>query len=242
MKHWVTRLLVMLPVLLLLMVASGIPDTAPGMQHWTTLFGAGIPVWEGVLASTIVAVIVASVSTLLGAGVARFLQSAPRPVRSVLLALAWLPWAVSPVMAGIVFMVVYLRLGLEGTVGAVVLAHVVFSGAYAIVLMHGFWQRDIARYEETGRTLGASGFTLVRFVMWPVLRRPVALVFAQTFLISWFQYGVTLLVGSGRVQTLPVLVFGFVGESNAYLAAIASLLLVLPPMALLWAIGKEWTT
>ncbi len=58
--------------------------------------------------------------------------------------------------------------------------------------------------------------------------------FFQTFLISWFQYGLTLLIGAGKVQTLPIKVYDYVNEANIFYAAMASCLLILPPAALLW--------
>ena len=56
--------------------------------------------------------------------------------------------------------------------------------------------------------------------------------FFQTFLISWFQYGLTLLVGSGKVETLPLKVYDYVSEANLGYAAVAGCLLVLPPVLL----------
>ena len=57
----------------------------------------------------------------------------------------------------------------------------------------------------------------------------------QTFLLSWFDFGLTNLLSVGKVRTLTVQVFTYVGEANAQLAAVASLLLLLPPALLLWA-------
>ena len=239
MRRVLSAVMALFPFALLAGLTVTWTDGWPSLAHWTVLGTSGIPVLEGLGTSAGIALVVAAISTVLGTGTARAMHGSRW--RSVLLPLAWLPWAVSPVIAGILFMVVYLRAGIDGTVLSVMLAHLVFSGAYAVVLMDGFWRRDVSRLEEIGRTLGASGHGLFMRVLWPALRRPVMLVFAQTFLISWFQYGVTLLVGAGRVQTLPVLVFGFVGEANVYLAAMASLLLVIPPMFLLWITRNEWT-
>jgi len=50
------------------------------------------------------------------------------------------------------------------------------------------------------------------------------LCFFQTFLLSWFQYGLTMLVGGGQVKTLPLKVYDFVWEANVFYAALASCL------------------
>jgi putative spermidine/putrescine transport system permease protein len=53
------------------------------------------------------------------------------------------------------------------------------------------------------------------------------------FIISWEQYLLTLLIGSGQVITLPVLLFSFaVGGNNATTAALC-LLFVAPSILIL---------
>ncbi|MDX1591815.1 MAG: hypothetical protein R3283_07625, partial [Balneolaceae bacterium] len=51
--------------------------------------------------------------------------------------------------------------------------------------------------------------------------------------ISWFEYGLTQFIGVGKVQTLTVMVYRYVSEANPYLAALAGVLLILPPITLL---------
>jgi putative spermidine/putrescine transport system permease protein len=59
------------------------------------------------------------------------------------------------------------------------------------------------------------------------------LCFFQTFLFSWFEFGLTNMIGVGKVQTLTVRVYGFLQEANPFLAAVSSLLLMIPPFVLL---------
>jgi putative spermidine/putrescine transport system permease protein len=58
--------------------------------------------------------------------------------------------------------------------------------------------------------------------------------FFQSFLISWFEFGLTNYIGGGQVQTLTLRVYQYIGEANIHLAALSSLLLVIPPLILLW--------
>ena len=53
------------------------------------------------------------------------------------------------------------------------------------------------------------------------------------FIISWGQYVLTLLIGSGRVVTLPVLLFSFAGSGNNAVTAALSLLFVAPSILIL---------
>ena len=48
------------------------------------------------------------------------------------------------------------------------------------------------------------------------------------FLLSWSQYLSTLIIGGGRVTTLPLLLFALVGSGDRPVAAAVSLVVVLP--------------
>ncbi|MEQ9105498.1 MAG: hypothetical protein RIE53_12480 [Rhodothermales bacterium] len=198
---------------------------------WGRLFSTGVPFASGLWTTATLAFGSAVAATSLGTGTARWVQG--HKWRSFWLASAWLPFALSPVIVGILLLAVHLKTGLAGSWSGVFLSHLVFAYAFAFILMEGFWRRDMHALEQLARTLGARGWPLWRQAMLPALARPVALVLVQTFLISWFQYGLTLLVGSGRIQTLPLLVFGFVREADVYLAAAAGLLLVIVPLVML---------
>jgi len=151
-----------------------------------------------------------------------------------LLLLAYLPFAASPVILGVCLLYVYIRLGLVATLAGVVLSHTVFALGFAVVFWTPFWNAEKRAFEDLVRTLGGTTLDAFRRVLLPLSRGPFLVCFFQAFLISWFQYGLTLLVGSGKVETLPLRVYAYVYEANLGYAAVASVLLVLPPAALLW--------
>src|SRR5262249_62243642 len=84
------------------------------------------------------------------------------------------------------------------------------------------------------RPRGGGTAPLSRRALLPLSRGALLLCFFQTFLISWFQYGLTILIGGGAVETLPMKVYDYVNEGNPAYAALAGCLLVVPPVALLW--------
>ena len=54
-----------------------------------------------------------------------------------------------------------------------------------------------------------------------------------TFLISWSQYVTTVLIGSGILITLPMVLFPFLGQGNAAVAASITLIFVAPAVMVL---------
>ena len=60
-----------------------------------------------------------------------------------------------------------------------------------------------------------------------------------SFLMSWSQYLLTLLIGGGPILTLPIVLVGFEKSGDGAVAAAMSLLLMLPP-TLLFVIGNSF--
>ena len=154
--------------------------------------------------------------------------------KKALLFLAYIPYVMSPVILGTCLMYLYIKGNLTGNVAGVVLSQIMFAYGYSIVFFSAFWNTRIRALEELVYTLGGTVFQAYRRVLLPISRNALVISFFQTFLISWFQYGLTILIGSGKVQTLPVKVYEYIGEANMFYAAMASCLLILPPAFLLW--------
>lgn len=205
---------------------------AARVEHLSAIFRGERPLLESVVTSVALATTVGFVSTGLGLFVARAV--AGHPNRRTLTLVAHLPLAISPVVLGVCLLYFEIRLGLAASLSGVILAHLVFGLAFAVVFWLPFWNAEKRAYEDLVRTLGGGARDFYARVLFPLTRGPFVICFFQTFLISWFQYGLTALVGSGKVRTLPLEVYEFVAEANVGHAAVASCLLVLPPILLGW--------
>lgn len=159
------------------------------------------------------------------------------------LRIAYLPFVASPVILATCLLFLWIKLRLAGTLFGVVLAQWMFAFSFAIIFFVPFWSPTIRATEELVYTLGGTARQALQKVLLPMSVSSLRICFFQTFLMSWVQYGVTLMVGGGKVQTLPVLVYFYVNEANITFAAMASLLLTLPPLLLL-AFNKQylWNT
>jgi putative spermidine/putrescine transport system permease protein len=196
-----------------------------------SLLAADSDLLAGLGRSLLLAGTVATVATVGGFGLARAITQASRPGRWE--ALSYLPYALPPVLLAVLIQPFIIRLHLSGSVGGVLVGLLLLALPFATLLLRSFWTRQATEYEQLARTLGCTPRQALRRVLlplaWPLLRTA----FFQTFLLSWFDFGLTNLLSVGKVRTLTVQVFTYVGEANAPLAAVASLLLLLPPAALL---------
>lgn len=154
--------------------------------------------------------------------------------RSALLLSAYFPFVLSPVVLAAATYIFFVRLGWNGTVAGVAFAHFLIAYPYAVILFSGYWNERLLTMDALAATLGAGSFQRYRRVLFPLSRGVLALALFQTFLISWFEYGLSSYIGLGRVPVLTVEVYRYISEANPHVAAVASLLLVFPPLLMLW--------
>jgi putative spermidine/putrescine transport system permease protein len=202
-------------------------------ESWTGV--AGGAAGASVLRSAAIAGLTGVLGCALALPIGRALAALTGWRRHLGAALAFLPVAAPPIALGTGLQFAFLRLGLGGTVGGVVLAHLVPALGYLALYFLGVFTVFDARVEEEARSLGATPRQVLLRVTLPMLRRPIAEAFALGFLVSWSQVALTLLIGGGRVRTLPVELFTYLRSGQERYAATGALLLTLPPLLALTA-------
>lgn len=199
---------------------------------WSTLVSANSSLLQGFVLSLTISISVAILSTALGFVISRSIAFHPHSTR--LLFAAYLPYIFSPVIYAACIYYFFVRFQLAGTSAGVVLAQFMIAFPFSVILFSGYWGQRLKAMEQLAATLGSKPLQTFFRVLIPVSRPMLLLCFFQTFLISWFEYGLTTIIGVGKVQTLTIDVYQYVNEANPYYAAVASCLLIIPPAILLW--------
>lgn len=202
------------------------------MENWRLLLASQSDLGQSLLRSLGISVGIATVATGLGFFTAKHI--AYHRLRERLLTVAYFPYVFAPVVLAATLQFYFIRLGLAGKVGGVMLAQLFIAYPFGVIFFTGFWNERMRAMEQLSATLGGNAWQTFRRVLLPAAKGALLVCFFQTFLISWFEYGLTTLIGVGKVQTLTVKVFQYIGEANIFYAALASVLLVLPPVGLLW--------
>ena len=96
---------------------------------------------------------------------------------------------------------------LDGSVAAILVAHVFYNIAVIIRLVGGMWAHIDPRTEEAARMLGASPWRTFREVTWPLLRPAIISAASIVFLFTVTSFGVVLLLGGPRDSTLEVEIY-----------------------------------
>lgn len=192
----------------------------------------------GLLTSVVIGVSVAGAATLIGLpagraiGVYRF--RGRRLVQFLLLS----PVIVPGLAVTLGIQVFFIRYGLAGTTLGVVLVQLLPTVPYAATVLGAAFANLDLDYERQARALGAGPVRTLLFVTIPLIRPALILTGLFCFLISWSEYILTLLVGTGQVQTLPLLLFAAIGSSDTTAAAALGVLVVLPPLVLVALSGR----
>ena len=212
------------------------PDLLP--QDWSgKAWTYALSPASGILSSFATTTLIASATTLLAAliglpagralGLHRFRGKG-------LVTLLLLAPAILPGLA-VVFGLhgLFLRLGLTGSIPGVILAHLIPVLPYMVLIMAAVFSRFDTAYEDQARSLGATPFQTFRAVTLPAILPGLMTGALFAFLVSWSQYLLTLAIGGGRVQTLPLLLFSFASAGRNDVTAAIALLYILPGLLIL---------
>jgi len=207
------------------------PDTIT-LDNWKIIFSAQGGMAYSFAISVAISLSVAFFSTLMGFITSKFIAYSSH--RKQLMLFSYFPFILSPVIyAGCIYFF-FIKMDLSGSIAGVVLAQLIIAYPYAIIIFSGFWSDKLKSMEDLVTTLGGNKMQAYLKVLLPAAQGMLLVCFFQTYLISWFEYGLTAIIGVGKVQTLTIKVFQYIQEANIYYAALAACLLILPPAILLY--------
>lgn len=205
-----------------------------GGRAWHYVFTtAGSQIVSGLGQSIVVAGATAAISVGIGYPAGRALGLHAFRGKDLISILLMLPVIVPPLCVSMGLHLWFIRLGLTETFSGVVLVHLTFCLPYAIYVMWGVFSNYNPDFEAQARSLGASSARVVWHVMLPMTLPGVAVAALFAFLLSWSQYLSTLIIGGGRITTLPILLFSLMGSGDRPVAAAVSLVFVVPALAAL---------
>ncbi len=211
------------------------PDILPqytGFANWETILSSEAGLLQSFISSVTISLSVAIVTTLSGFFISRsvFYNKYSR----VLTLFTYFPYILAPVVFAACLSFFFLKMGLFGNITGVIVAQFLVTFPYALIFFSSFWNKKVKSYEDLVATLGGNRFQAFTKVLLPLAKSLLLICFFQTFLISWFEYGLTSIIGVGKVQTLTIKVFLFIKESNYYYGALSCCLLIFPPVVLLY--------
>jgi putative spermidine/putrescine transport system permease protein len=207
----------------------GLWPQAWGLRAWAYITStAGMQVMTAIGHSVVVAAITAVVAVVIALPAGRALGLFDFKGKDLVSVLLTLPIIVPPLCVAMGLHLWFIRLGLAETYVGVIGVHLTFCLPYAIFVLWGVFSNYNPDFEDQARSLGASRFNVATQVMLPMILPGLSVAALFAFLLSWSQYLSTLIIGGGRVITLPVLLFALMGSGDRPVAAAVSLVFVAP--------------
>lgn len=130
--------------------------------------------------------------------------------------------------------VVFLSVGLIGTVTAVILVQLVFTLLLMIWIPTAAFRDVDRRLEEAARDVGASHLTVLTRITLPQVYPAIGAALLMTFVGTFYEVEAVLLVGIPEVRTLPVVMLSLItGQMIVQYGAVLSVILWVPSLILL---------
>ena len=206
-------------------------------RAWSRIFDPSSGVVDALVESLIIATLVAVIAAAIGLSGGRALGlyrfRGKRLVELYLLA----PVIVPSIAVAMGIQIIFIRAGIAGGIPGVVLVHLIPTIPYVVLVMGAVFANYDTSYEEQARVLGANPLRVFIHVTLPAVLPGLIVAAFFAFLISWSEYITTVLIGQGRVQTLPMLLFAFI-RSDPSIAAALSLFFIAPAILLMFLTSR----
>ena len=199
----------------------------------------------GLFASSIfISTVVAALSVTVGLMTSRALVFYHFPGRKLMAFFTVLPFMVPATVFAMGIQVTFIRLGLNNTVTGVVIAHLICSLPYAIRLLQDGTEAVGKRLEEQARVLGATPGRAFARVTLPMLSPVILSAASMSYIVSFSQYFLTLLIGGGNVRTFTIVMVPYLQGGDRNIACIYSTFFLGVTLFVFWVfemLAGRWT-
>lgn len=204
-----------------------------GLKAWRYLLSPASQVGEALFNSTFLALAVVMLAVLIGLPAARVLGLQQFRGKQMVNWLLTAPLFVPTLVVIMGIHILFIRYNLADTFLGVVLVHLIPALPYFVLVMSSVFANYSTELEETARTLGAGPLRTFWHITLPAIWPGLTVAMLFTFLVSWSQYITTVLIGGGRIVTLPMVLFPLISAANHANAAAVSLVFIFPAILVL---------
>jgi len=237
---WGVVVLVILPLIPMIMWAFSerwlfptiIPESL-SLRPWQSAFRAGSNVFPAIQTSLSIAAVVTFISICIGIPAGRALGLYSFRLKTLAQFFILAPSIIPGLAVTMGIHIVFIKLGLSNTVVGVMLVHLVKTIPYMTIALTGVFANYNPEFEEQARTLGANRIRTFFLITLPAIAPGIITGGLFAFIISWSEYIMTVLVGGGRIITMPLLLFSFVGSGDNGMTSALGMIFLIPAIVIL---------
>lgn len=211
------------------------------LQPWAFALSPQSGVLHSLWLTTGIALAATALSVLLGVPAGRALGQYKFRGKTLIELIILAPIIMPGIAVAMGLQSVFIGLHLNNTVTGVVLVHLIPTLPYMVLVMSGIFAACDPLVEDQARSLGASPGQVFRHITLPAILPGIIVGAMFTFLVSWSQYILTLVIGGGRVQTLPLLLFQFATSGRNDITGAIGMIYILPGVLILILTARHLT-
>lgn len=185
----------------------------PTINNFTEIFH-GSPIIKYMINSIIVASLNTGVSLVFGSmaaySLARFRFKGSDNITFWMLSIRMMP----PVVAVIPLYIIMRNLRLLDTPWCLVIAYLTINLPFVVWMMKGFFEEIPREIEESALVDGCSTFEVFRIIALPLAAPGLAATGIFTFIFSWNEFLIALILTGTKSVTLPVGMIGYMKETG----------------------------
>ena len=182
---------------------------------------------QGFRYSAIVAAVSSIGAGILGTLAAYGLNRYEIRFKSMILGLLTIPILIPGLVLGISMLSYFYFLGINRSLVTVILAHIVFSTPYVVLILNARFHNFDWSIEDAARDLGASPWQRIRLILFPLIRPSIIGAMLLVFATSFDEFVVTYFV-IGNQSTMPMIIWSMLKRGvSPTLNALSTILLLL---------------
>lgn len=212
------------------------PATLPqqvGFEYWRQALGlqqslalGAVSIVPAFLLSLFIAVIVVAICMLLAIPAGYALAKYKIPFGPLVLFLFLMPNAFPQQPIFVNLLMIFTRLGLDGTVPGVILVHILVGLVFGVWITSATFRSIPPHLEEAARSVGANRFVSFTRIALPLAAPGLLASAVFVFITSLDEFTGTFFIGLPFVNTLPMTLYSSSGYNMQFSSVIAIILLV----------------
>jgi putative spermidine/putrescine transport system permease protein len=138
-----------------------------------------------------------------------------------------LPITMPSIVFGVAFFLLYIRVGLYGSLSGLILAHSLLGLPFVVTVVTASLRTLGRDYEEAAMDLGADSVATFFRVVVPLIRPSLVVGAIFAFIVSFDQVDVSLFLVRPQTNTLPIEMFIYAGSyQDPTLSAVSALMIL----------------
>jgi putative spermidine/putrescine transport system permease protein len=195
--------------------------------------------YNAMFTTIVIALLTLLMNVILGTPAANILARKEFRGKKIIQGLIFMPLIIPSFVTSMGIYFTFIKFGLSETMAGVVFIHTVLTLPYYIHSTVIGYKTLNVNYETVGKMMGANGLQRFFYITLPHIMPSVVAGGSLVIIVSFAQYLNTLIIGGGKVLTIPILMFPYISGGNINIGAVYSIFYIFINFSLLIILERK---